>query len=69
MFLKYINLNQRITNYLNKTGKKTKPKTLDMLHDDEIPSAVSTIVGLCRDNNIDISDLIRKLSEEISKSI
>lgn len=64
-----INLNQRITNYLNKTGKKTKPKTLDMLHDEEVPSAVSTIVSLCRDNDIDISDLIKKLSEEVANCI
>src|SRR5574344_939225 len=39
-----INLNSRITNYLNTTGKKTKPKTLDMLDDSEIPNALSTIV-------------------------
>ena len=49
-----INLNSRITNYLNTSGKKTKPKTLDMLDDSEISSAISTIVSMCRESEIDI---------------
>lgn len=53
-----INLNSRITNYLNTTGKKTKPKTLDMIDESELASAVSTAVALCKENNIDIEDLI-----------
>lgn len=55
-----INLNTRITAYLNDTGKKTKPKTLQMLDDSELPCAVSTAVALCRENNVDISDIIQK---------
>lgn len=55
-----INLNTRITAYLNETGKKTKPKTLQMLDDSELPCAVSTAVALCRENNVDISDVIQK---------
>ncbi len=58
-----INLNSRITKYLNNTGKRTKPKTLDMLDSSEVPKAVSTIVAMCHENNVDISDLIHKLSE------
>lgn len=57
-----INLNARITAYLNDTGKKTKPKTLDMLHDEELPLALSTAVALCRENNVNIDDI---LSEKI----
>ena len=53
-----INLNARITNYLNTSGKKTKPKTLDMLDNSELPSAISTIVSMCRENEIDIDDLL-----------
>lgn len=53
-----INLNSRITNYLNTFGKKTKPKTLDMLDDSEISSALSTIVSMCRENEIDIDYLL-----------
>lgn len=53
-----INLNSRITNYLNTSGKKTKPKTLDMLDNSELPSAISTIVSLCRENDIDIDELL-----------
>ena len=53
-----INLNSRITNYLNTTGKKTKPKTLDMLDDSEIPNALSTIVSMCKENEVDISEIL-----------
>ena len=55
-----INLNSRITNYLNTTGKKTKPKTLDMIDDSELSDAISTIVSLCRENDIDISEILDK---------
>lgn len=57
-----INLNSRITNYLNTSGKKTKPKTLDMLDDSEISSAISTIVSMCRENEIDIDYLLNNKS-------
>lgn len=53
-----INLNSRVTNYLNTTGKKTKPKTLEMLDDSEIPCAISTIVSMCRENEVEIDDLL-----------
>lgn len=53
-----INLNTRITNYLNTFGKRSKPKTLDMLDDTEIPCAVSTAVALCRDNDVQIDRLL-----------
>lgn len=57
-----INLNVRITNYLNNSRKKTRPKTLDMLADDELPEVLSTAVALCRDRDVDISDIIEKKS-------
>lgn len=53
-----INLNSRITNYLNTTGKKTKPTTLDMIDDSELANAISTAVSLCRENNVEIDDLL-----------
>lgn len=55
-----INLNSRITAYLNQTGKKTKPKTLDMIDDSELQKALSTAVALCRDNDVDILEIIEK---------
>lgn len=55
-----INLNARITAYLNQTGRKTKLKTLDMLDDSELPQALSTVVALCRNNDVDISDILEK---------
>lgn len=55
-----INLKARITAYLNQTGKRTKPRTLDMLDDSELPQAVSTAVALCRENDVDISDIVGK---------
>lgn len=62
-----INLNSRITKYLNETGKKTKPQTLEMLDDSEVPDALRTIVSLCRENGVDISDLLNKHKETIIK--
>lgn len=53
-----INLNSRITNYLNTSGKRTKPKTLDMLDDSEIPSALSTVVAMCKENKVDIEGIL-----------
>ena len=53
-----INLNSRITNYLNTTGKKTKPKTLDMLDNSELQNALSTIVSMCKEKDLDISDIL-----------
>ena len=58
MYKHSINLNSRITNYLNTSGKKTKPKTLDMLEDFELPNAISTIVSMCRENDVVIDELI-----------
>lgn len=58
-----ININARITAYHNKTGKKTPPKTLDMISDDEVLSALKTIVSLCDTKKIDISDLLNKHKE------
>ena len=55
-----INLNARITHFLNNTGKKTKPRTLDMLDDSELQKALSTAAALYRENNVDISDIIDK---------
>ena len=53
-----INLNARLTAYLNESGKKTKPKTLDMLHEHELPQALSTAIALCRNAKVDIDDII-----------
>ena len=53
-----ININSRITAYINKNGKK--PHTLDVITDDEVLSALKTIISLCENKNIDISDLLNK---------
>lgn len=63
-----ININSRITNYLNKTGKRTKPKTLDMLDDSEVPNAIATIISMCNEENIDISDIIKHYKDGASKA-
>lgn len=54
-----INLNARKTAHLNNGGSKKKG-TLDFLNDDELPQAISTAVAMCRNNNVDISDIIEK---------
>lgn len=60
-----INLNSRITKYLNETGKKTKPQTLEMLDDSEVSDALRTIVSLCRESNVGISDLLNNHKDKI----
>lgn len=54
-----INLNSRQTAHLNNGGNKSKAK-LDFLNDEELPQAISTAVAMCRNNNVDISDIIEK---------
>ena len=56
-----VNLNARITAYINATAKK--PKTLNMLEDDELPQAISTAVALCRNNNVNIDYILAKYNE------
>lgn len=51
-----ININSRITNHINTAGKK--PKTLDMIDDSELANAISVAVSLCRENNVEIDDLL-----------
>lgn len=58
LYMHSINLNARITAYLNDTGKKTKPRTLDMLHDEELPLALSTAIAMCRNAGVDIDEII-----------
>ena len=57
-----ININSRITAYLNKNGKK--PKTLDVLDDSEVPNALATIISMCNEKDIHISDIIKHHSVE-----
>lgn len=64
-----ININARITAYRNNTGKVTKPKTLDMITDDELPNALRTAVSMCENSNIDVSDLLIKHKEDNKKYI
>lgn len=54
-----INLNARKTAHLNAGGSKSK-KTLDFINDDELQQAISTAVTLCRDNDVEISEIIEK---------
>lgn len=55
-----IDLNARRTNYLNRTGKKTSPKVLGLLSDEELPMALSCVVAMCREKNIQLDDLLNK---------
>ncbi len=54
-----INLNSRLTERINSTGKKNI-KTLDMIHDDELPKCISTAVALCKSHRVDISEILSK---------
>ena len=56
-----ININSRITNYLNENNVKTKPKTLSMLRTkEELTMGLKVAISMCRDRNIDISDILGK---------
>ena len=63
-----ININSRITAYLNKTGKKTKPKTLSMLKgDEEISNGIITILTMCKDEDVNVSNIIKHQQETENK--
>jgi prophage antirepressor-like protein len=58
-----IALNSRITNWRNVTGKKSGPRTLDMIVDDELPACLATATAAARHHGIDISDIINKFEK------
>ena len=58
-----INLNARISKQMESSGRKTQPKTLGMIHDDELPKCISTAVALCKAHNVDISEILQKYSK------
>lgn len=64
VYLHGINLNSRTTKYLNTTGKRTKPKTTDMLDDTEMPNAIATAVAMRREKEIGIADLLENCATE-----
>jgi hypothetical protein len=55
-----INLNARISSHMESTKRKTKPKTMDMIHDDELSKCISTAVALCKSKKVDISEILKK---------
>lgn len=56
-----ININSRMTNYLNNTYKKTKPQTLSMLRNkEELTMGLKTAIAMCREENLEISDILGK---------
>lgn len=59
LYMHGININARITNRMNNTGRKTKPKTLSMIQDDELAACISTAVAMCRNNDVKIDQIIK----------
>lgn len=57
-----INLNARISKYMETSGRKTAPKTLDMIHEEELSACISTAVALCNRNGVDISEILKKVA-------
>jgi prophage antirepressor-like protein len=55
-----ININLRVSKAMESSGRKTKPKTMDMIHDEELSACISTAVALCKSHSVDISDIISK---------
>ena len=56
-----ININSRVTKQLNDSGKK--PKTLDVIDDEELIYALKPIVAMCNETNVDIDDLLKNKGE------
>lgn len=59
-----INLASRKTAFLNKTGKKTAPGTLDFLTDEEVVPALQTAISMCEEKSVDVSDLLTAHKEK-----
>jgi prophage antirepressor-like protein len=55
-----ININLRISNYMESSGKRTKPSTLNMIHEDELAKCIGTAAALCRSKGVDISEVLAK---------
>jgi hypothetical protein len=55
-----INLNSRISKAMEASGRKTKPKTMSMIHDEELSRCISTATALCNQHGVDISEIISK---------
>ena len=43
-------------------------QTLEMLDDSEVSDALRTIVSLCRESNVDISDLLNNHKDKIDNA-
>lgn len=55
-----INLESRKTKYLNTHPNEKNRSIISFLDESEIPKAVSTVVALCRNANVDISKILSK---------
>jgi prophage antirepressor-like protein len=55
-----ININSRISKAMESSGRKTKPRTMDMIHDDELSRCISTATALYKTHDVDISEIICK---------
>lgn len=63
-----INLEHRITNMRNESSNPQKIKLMDALRDDELRKGISTIVAMCREKNVDISDLLKNIDYQETRS-
>lgn len=61
-----INLESRKTKYLNTHPNEKNRSIISFLDESEIPKAVSTVVALCRNANVDISKLLTKQKNLLS---
>lgn len=53
-----INIENRVAHYHKRTGRKTPPNKLDLLNDAEKKQAAATIVAMCKNKGLDISNLM-----------
>jgi prophage antirepressor-like protein len=55
-----ININLRISRAMENSRRKTKPATMDMIHEDELSRCIATAVALCKSHGVDISEILNK---------
>ena len=64
-----INIESRIAANMRNRGVKTRPPTLSMLNSDELKQAAATVVAMCRYANVDISELMLHVPDDVAQAL
>lgn len=56
-----INIDARVTRAMTKSGKKTKPRAIDMIKPNEYSGTLATAIAMCENAGVDISQIVNKI--------